>query len=689
MKAWSTSAGRAVALRAPKLLAVAPRLAIVVATALFSLLLPVAPAHAAAPVQTLNLLGSGANVALGQPDPSAEVSFDNGVTWGPAYVVSGSTGPAAGAPWPTAAGTTGWLNCRPDNNQCGTPTVYALFRYKFWVPSDFQNASVTGQLNADNAASVYFNGFNPGNLAANRAIGPILNVDANGCLPYNPSGLPAKPGTGALNCSSASGSPANIQSLLVPGWNTMYVTLTDLGGLSGISYNLTISINAETPMRLSSPGNIVNFDPLGGQVDPVFKTVATGAALSTITLPTPVWAGYSFTGWYTAATGGVEVTPAYASATIPTTDITLYARWTPTPAPIWTLQYDGNGGSCTAPSQSAADGVWLNTYGSSACTRPGYVFTGWSTRPDGTGLGFTPGAATQMTGDATLYAKWSAIQVSASNDAFITGEGTPVSGDLKANDSVPAGARYAASSGAGHGTVIVDPDGTFTYVPVAGFAGTDSFTYEVCAPAGAPCATATVTITVTSRPLPPVVAPPRAPVTGTVVIPAVTEPGSVFTLVTPPKSGVVDLRPSGEYSYTPEPGFVGMDSFTYQECPNAGAPCRIGTVRLSIGGAPQCANGPRAGIIAFRQLDASLDRQARARLRALEVRGCEVRVIGYVEPTPSTANDGSLSRARAVSVASFLSCLGAEVSAVSAGRRSLQDACTTSDNRCVIVRIGR
>jgi uncharacterized repeat protein (TIGR02543 family) len=254
----------------------------------------------------------------------------------------------------------------------------------------------------------------------------------------------------------------------------------------------------------------------------------------------------------------------------------------PPAPPTWTLSYDANGGTCTAPSQSGVNGTVVATYGASACTRPGYTFTGWNTRSNGTGDSFTPGASTQLSADGTLYAQWVAIQITATDEAFITGEGTPVLGDVSTNDTVPAGSQYAVSTNPSHGTVVVNPDGTFTYTPQSGYSGIDSFTYEVCAAGGIPCASGTVTITVTPRPIPPVVTPPSVPVTGSVVIPGVTPPGAVFTVVTPPVNGVVVLQPTGQYVYTPAPEFVGTDSFTYQECSNGGASCQIGTVRIAV-----------------------------------------------------------------------------------------------------------
>ena len=90
----------------------------------------------------------------------------------------------------------------------------------------------------------------------------------------------------------------------------------------------------------------------------------------------------------------------------------------------------------------------------------------------------------------------------ASDDAGTTDEDTSVTVDVVANDTDLDGsvdpATVAVTSGAGNGTTSVDPvSGEITYTPDADFAGTDSFTYEVCDD-GAPvlCDTAVVTVTV-------------------------------------------------------------------------------------------------------------------------------------------------------------------------------------------------
>ena len=91
------------------------------------------------------------------------------------------------------------------------------------------------------------------------------------------------------------------------------------------------------------------------------------------------------------------------------------------------------------------------------------------------------------------------IAPNAVDDAVATpGAGQSVSGNVGSNDNTPAGSAFTASGAAAtQGTVTLNGDGTFTYLPNAGAAGTDTFGYQVCLPApnGAACSTATVTVT--------------------------------------------------------------------------------------------------------------------------------------------------------------------------------------------------
>ena len=84
----------------------------------------------------------------------------------------------------------------------------------------------------------------------------------------------------------------------------------------------------------------------------------------------------------------------------------------------------------------------------------------------------------------------------ANDDSATTGEDTPVTIDVLANDSDPDGDALTVSivTQPSYGTAAVNGDNTVTYTPDPGFAGDDVFDYS--ASDGAESATATVTVTV-------------------------------------------------------------------------------------------------------------------------------------------------------------------------------------------------
>ena len=89
----------------------------------------------------------------------------------------------------------------------------------------------------------------------------------------------------------------------------------------------------------------------------------------------------------------------------------------------------------------------------------------------------------------------------ASPDDFTTAYQTQIEGSVATNDADPDGdvLTFSRTSIPAHGAATVLPDGTFTYIPAAGFSGHDSFTYAVSDAQGA-AASATVSITVQPDP---------------------------------------------------------------------------------------------------------------------------------------------------------------------------------------------
>ena len=60
-----------------------------------------------------------------------------------------------------------------------------------------------------------------------------------------------------------------------------------------------------------------------------------------------------------------------------------------------------------------------------------------------------------------------------------TNEDTPVSGQVVASDADGNPLSYTAGTAPAHGSVTVNPDGTWTYTPGSNFNGSDSFTVTI------------------------------------------------------------------------------------------------------------------------------------------------------------------------------------------------------------------
>jgi uncharacterized repeat protein (TIGR02543 family) len=115
-------------------------------------------------------------------------------------------------------------------------------------------------------------------------------------------------------------------------------------------------------------------------------------------LPIPTRAGYTFDGWFTAASGGTEV----SAATVVTGDAICYAQWT---ANNYTVTFNANGGTGGAPSVTKEYNTTIGVL--PIPTRAGYTFDGWFTAASG-GVLVTP--VTVVIADVTYYARWTPIQ---------------------------------------------------------------------------------------------------------------------------------------------------------------------------------------------------------------------------------------------------------------------------------------
>jgi VCBS repeat-containing protein len=151
-------------------------------------------------------------------------------------------------------------------------------------------------------------------------------------------------------------------------------------------------------------------------------------------------------------------------------------------------------------------------------------------------------------------------------------------------------------SGPAHGTLSLDPSGEFTYQATNGFLGMDTFTY-VASDGILTGAVTQVSISVTNG----------VPVAGndqestamnttlSMTAPGVLafcydpddDPLTVIMVSPPSNAASFILNPDGSYTYTPAPGFIGTDTFSYVAFDGiaAGAPAQV-TITVTPPGGP-------------------------------------------------------------------------------------------------------
>ena len=303
-------------------------------------------------------------------------------------------------------------------------------------------------------------------------------------------------------------------------------------------------------------------------------------------------AGYvgpdSFT--YTVTSGGVTET---ATVTINVTndpvvanpDVNSTPEDTPVTGNVLSNDTDANsdpltvtqitvGGTVHTIAPGGSTSVVLPGYGSiTVGSDGGYTFTpvaDWNGTVPSIGYTVTDGhdgGTSSSTLDITVTP---VVDIAA--DSATTHAGVPVTVPVLGNDTFEGTPVITGTTSPGHGTVSVNPDGTLSYTPNAGYVGPDSFTYTVTS--GGVTETATVTISVTNDPVvanPDVkITPEDTPVTGNVLdndtdangdpitVTQITVGGTVHAIVPGgsvtvdmPGYGSITVGSDGGYTFTP------------------------------------------------------------------------------------------------------------------------------------------
>jgi uncharacterized repeat protein (TIGR02543 family) len=182
-------------------------------------------------------------------------------------------------------------------------------------------------------------------------------------------------------------------------------------------------------------------------------STTTGGSISA-SPGTPSRTGYEFTGWFTASTGGTQISFPYAHGQ--TLSFTLYAQWS---ANALTVTYDSQLGSAITAGATTTGGSIASP---GTPSRTGYEFAGWFTASMGGAAIVFPYTHGQ-TASFTLYAQWTADALSITYDSQLgtaVTAGATTTGSSIASPGAPSRTGYEFTgwfTASSSGTVISFP----------------------------------------------------------------------------------------------------------------------------------------------------------------------------------------------------------------------------------------
>jgi uncharacterized repeat protein (TIGR02543 family) len=226
--------------------------------------------------------------------------------------------------------------------------------------------------------------------------------------------------------NGASLTVSSVGTLVRNGYNFTGWTTDSANTSSVIAASSTITINLAN-VQLYAKWQVipytVTYNSQGG------SSVINGSYTvgGTLTLPAdPTRAGYTFSGWFLASSGGTALVSPYSPPS--TGALTLFAQWTPIQ---YTVRYNGNlsvGGTAPVNSATYTVGSSIPVVGNTgALTRTGYTFSDWALNSQGTGTVYAAGSSLPVgTSNVTLYARWIATPYSVTyNTTSSTGGSAP------------------------------------------------------------------------------------------------------------------------------------------------------------------------------------------------------------------------------------------------------------------------
>jgi uncharacterized repeat protein (TIGR02543 family) len=235
-----------------------------------------------------------------------------------------------------------------------------------------------------------------------------LTYDANGAtggsVPVDPNSPYIAGASVTVLGNVGTPTPLYKTGSIFSGWNTQ---ANGLGTTYQAGGTITMAASAVTLYAIWTPAYYLTYDANTGtgnvpvDANSPYVVGVTVTVLGNIGTPSPLSkTNYAFSGWNTQSGVGGTTYLAGETFSMPSSAVTLYAKWLPT----YQITFDANGG-VGGEVQTVAEGVIPTP---PTVTRPGYIFQGWNP---------TIVAATENT---TYTAQW------LSNPPVVTTDPTPV-----------------------------------------------------------------------------------------------------------------------------------------------------------------------------------------------------------------------------------------------------------------------
>jgi VCBS repeat-containing protein len=393
--------------------------------------------------------------------------------------------------------------------------------------------------------------------------------------------------------------------------NVATVTITVVGtNVAPVAVDDTASATEDTPLAMAAPAVLGNDSDADG--DALTAVLVSGPAHGTVTVAPDGGFIYTPAANYNGPDSfSYKANDGKADSNVATVSITVAAaNDAPTAAPDAFATNEDIALSVTAPGLLANDTdvdgdalttavvagpshgtVTVNANGSFTYT-PAANYSG----SDSFTYEARDGSSASAPATVTIAVASMPDPPVAENDAYATNEDTALvvfGPGVLGNDTDIDGHPLTAAlvTGPAHGSVTLNAGGGFTYIPAANYAGADSFTYQANDLEGS-SNVATVAIMVNPVNDAPVAAANGYSTSEDIAL-VVAVPGVLGNdadadnnplqaiLASGPANGTLALDADGEFTYTPNANFAGVDSFTYRASDGV-ATSNVVTVSLTV-----------------------------------------------------------------------------------------------------------